>query len=36
VLLAAEGDVCHCKGHARHGHCKHVDGLKALITAGKL
>jgi hypothetical protein len=28
--------ACDCKGHSRHGHCKHGDGLAALIAAGKL
>jgi hypothetical protein len=28
--------ACDCKGHSRHGHCKHADGLAALIAAGKL
>jgi hypothetical protein len=28
--------TCDCKGHARHGRCKHADGLAALIAAGKL
>ncbi len=28
--------TCECKGHSRHGHCKHSDGLAALIAAGKV
>lgn len=34
----ADGDTksCDCKGHSRHGHCKHADGLSALIAGGKL
>jgi hypothetical protein len=27
---------CDCIGHLRHGHCKHADGLAALIAAGRL
>jgi hypothetical protein len=27
---------CDCKGHTHHGHCKHADGLAALIAAGTL
>jgi hypothetical protein len=27
---------CDCKGHTYHGHCKHVDGLAALVKAGRL
>jgi hypothetical protein len=30
------GDSCDCRGFIRHGHCKHRDGLAALIAAGKL
>jgi hypothetical protein len=32
----ATGDSCDCKGFIAHRHCKHRDGLKALIVAGKL
>jgi hypothetical protein len=46
-LLADGGDVyhchtethrfsCDCRGHVRHGHCKHSDSIHALIAAGKL
>jgi hypothetical protein len=27
---------CTCPGHRSHGHCKHVDSLKALLAADKL
>jgi hypothetical protein len=27
---------CECKGYLRHGHCKHADGIAALIAAGRL
>jgi hypothetical protein len=27
---------CECKGFLRHGHCKHADGIAALIAAGRL
>jgi len=27
---------CECKGFLRHGHCKHADGLAALIARGQL
>jgi hypothetical protein len=27
---------CECKGFLRHHHCKHADGIAALIAAGKL
>ena len=30
------GRSCDCKGHTRHGHCKHGDALLALRRAGKL
>ena len=36
VNLNADGNSCDCKGHLRHGHCKHADGLAALVKAGKL
>jgi hypothetical protein len=28
--------TCECPGHLSHGHCKHADGLAALIAAGRL
>lgn len=27
---------CDCKGHSYRGHCKHAEGLKALLKAGRL
>lgn len=36
VLLDGAESSCECMGHLRHGHCKHVSGLSALIDAGKL
>jgi hypothetical protein len=36
VLLDGERSYCDCKGFLHHGHCKHVDGLAALVKAGKL
>ncbi len=38
VLLAGDPrqDTCGCKGFARHSHCKHRDGLAALVAAGRL
>ena len=29
-------DSCDCKGFVRHSHCKHRDGLAALVQAGRL
>jgi hypothetical protein len=36
VNLDGDKRSCECKGHQRHGHCKHADGLAALIAAGQL
>ncbi len=36
VNIDGQRRSCDCKGHARHGHCKHADGIAALIAAGKL
>jgi hypothetical protein len=33
VLLDGRHSVCDCIGHARHGHCKHVEALQALFAA---
>jgi hypothetical protein len=34
--LDGRASACDCKGHCKHGHCKHVDSLTALEAAGKL
>jgi hypothetical protein len=36
VCLDSPGSDCGCKGYLRHGRCKHVEGLLALVAAGKL
>ncbi len=36
VNIDADRKTCECKGFLRHGHCKHSDGLAALIAAGRL
>ena len=36
VNVAGEQRLCDCQGHGAHGHCKHSDGLAALIAAGRL
>jgi hypothetical protein len=36
VNLAADRNLCDCQGHARWHHCKHADGLAALVQAGRL
>jgi hypothetical protein len=33
---AAEDCSCECMGFLRHGYCRHVLGLQALIGAGKV
>jgi hypothetical protein len=33
VLLDGRHSLCDCIGHARHGHCKHVEALQALFAA---
>jgi hypothetical protein len=32
-LLPDGHHTCDCLGHAHHGHCKHVEGLAALLPA---
>jgi hypothetical protein len=36
VNIDGEKRSCECKGFGRHGHCKHADGIAALIAAGQL
>jgi hypothetical protein len=36
VNIDGEKRSCECKGFLRHRHCKHADGLAALIAAGRL
>jgi hypothetical protein len=37
VVFQKDGvSTCECKGHLRHGHCKHVDGLAELRRVGQL
>jgi hypothetical protein len=36
VNLDGDKKTCDCKGFCRWLHCKHADGLAALIAAGKL
>ena len=36
VHLDADRRTCECQGYLRHSHCKHSDGLAALVAAGRL
>ena len=36
VNIDDERRSCECPGYVQHGHCKHSDGLAALIAAGRL
>jgi hypothetical protein len=36
VLLSRQGHACECQGFLRYDRCKHVEGLLALVQAGKL
>jgi hypothetical protein len=36
VNIDGDQRSCECQGFLHHGHCKHVDGLAALLTAGRL
>ena len=36
VNLDGDRRTCECKGFLKWGHCKHADGLAALIAAGRL
>jgi len=33
VLLDGRRSLCDCVGHERHGHCKHVEALQALVES---
>ena len=36
VNLDGDKKTCECKGFLKWGHCKHGDGLAALVAAGRL
>jgi hypothetical protein len=36
VLLDSRRSSCECKGFLHWGHCKHVEGLQALLDAGRI
>jgi hypothetical protein len=36
VNLAGERSTCECRGFLAHGHCKHTQGLQALVNRGVL
>jgi hypothetical protein len=36
VLLDGDRSTCECMGHMKHGRCKHVSGLAAVIASGQL
>ncbi len=36
VLLDGQFSSCECKGFLAHNHCKHVEGLAALLKSGSL
>ena len=36
VSIDADRRTCECQGYLKHSHCKHSDGLAALIAAGRL
>jgi hypothetical protein len=36
VNIDSDNRTCECQGYLRHSHCKHADGLAALVAAGRL
>jgi hypothetical protein len=36
VNIDGDKKTCECKGFLRHGHCKHADGLAALVAVSRL
>ena len=36
VNIDADRRTCECLGYLKHSHCKHSEGLAALIAAGRL
>jgi hypothetical protein len=36
VNIDRDSRTCECQGYLCHAHCKHADGLAALIAAGRL
>ena len=36
VMLEEDGRTCDCKGFCRWGHCRHADGILALVKAGRI
>jgi hypothetical protein len=38
VLVAANSQdhICTCRGHQRHGHCRHHDSIRTLLEAGHI
>jgi len=36
VNIDADRRTCECLGYLKHSHCKHSDGLAALVAAGRL
>jgi hypothetical protein len=36
VAIGPDTASCECKGHLRHGHCKHLDSVRVLRDTGRL
>jgi len=36
VNIDGDKKTCECKGFLHHGHCKHADGIAAIVAAGRL